>query len=680
MNLLSRAASPYLRQHQNNPVDWVEWNDEAFARAKAENKLMLVSVGYAACHWCHVMAHESFEDADIAEVMNKHFVCIKVDREERPDVDQIYLEAVQLMTGRGGWPLNCFILPDGKPVYGGTYFRPQQWREILLQLASIWEKEPDSVAKQAQQITEHLQRDVGSGKGSSSAISWSNVYAGFADRFDRKKGGRGSAPKFPMPCEWQFLLRYGKYAKDESCLRQVRLTLDKMAAGGIYDQLAGGFARYSTDAEWKAPHFEKMLYDNAQLLELYAEASVALNEPYYREIALGIAGFLERELAAPGGGYCSALDADSEGEEGLYYVWTRAELEKILGDRFDWFADFCGVDGEGLWEEGRNILLRRHSMSELAEKQGWTPEQAEQNWEGTRSDLLAVREKRERPMLDDKVLTSWNGLLLKGFATSYRYTGEKSLLQKAIQLADFLLRKSLRPDGGLWHRGVGRSVSPVEPLVVSGVEPFAIEGFLEDYAFLAEGLVELYQCTFIERYLESARALVEHALKHFHDDNSPLLYFTADNAPPILVRKKEVMDNVIPSSNAAFARVLLFLSDYYAETKYRDRAEAMAATVRGDLPAYASAYAYWAQMLYMEEIPIATLAIVGPAAAVFNGDLTGVYAPHLRLAGSEGQSELPLLCDKFKPNVTLAFRCEHGVCDLPTEDWKGLLASEISAG
>ncbi len=664
LNALSKSASPYLRQHQNNPVDWVEWGDETFVKAKNENKLVLVSVGYAACHWCHVMAHESFEDEAVAEVMNKHFICIKVDREERPDVDQVYLEAVQLMTGRGGWPLNCFILPDGQPVFGGTYFRPDQWKDLLERLAEVWEKDPAAVSKQAEQITAHLKKDeTRSGEGSRAPVSWPGVYAAFASRFDRKLGGRGSAPKFPMPCEWQFLLRYGVYKQDENALKQVRLTLDKMAAGGIYDHLGGGFARYSTDGEWKVPHFEKMLYDNAQLLELYAEAGLAMNNPAYTETALGIAEFLERELLAPGGGYCSALDADSEGEEGLYYIWTRVELEKILGDRFKWFADFCGVDGEGLWEHGRNILLRHHSLEALAQQQGWTLDEAKHEWEAARRDLLAVREKRERPMLDDKVLTSWNGLLLKGFATAYRYTGEEVLRQRAIRLADFLLGKALRPDGGLWHRGWQGE--------------FAIEGFLEDYAFLTEGLIELYQCTFVERYLHRAHSLIEYALIHFGDANSPLLFFTADNAPQVLVRKKEVMDNVIPSSNAAFARVLLFLGDYHLDSHYRERAEAMLAAIRGELPVYASAYACWAQVCFMEDVPSATFVVVGLGAKDFFNGVVRKYSPHLRLAGSKGDSSLPLLNGKHQQGKTFAFRCESGTCGLPVENWKDLLSADL---
>ena len=665
-NSLSRAASPYLRQHQENPVDWVEWGDEAFARAQTENKLVLVSIGYAACHWCHVMAHESFEDPDLAEIMNRHFVCIKVDREERPDVDQIYLEAVQMITGRGGWPLNCFMLPDGRPVYGGTYFRPEQWRDILLKLQELWIRGGTALADQAEQITAHLRKLEGrKWSGSITPVNWPQAVQAFAARFDRERGGTGSAPKFPMPDEWRFLLRYGFIAKDEPVLRQVRLTLDRMAAGGIHDHLAGGFARYSTDGEWKVPHFEKMLYDNAQLLELYAEAYAALGEPAYKDTALAIARFLESELANPLGGYNSALDADSEGEEGLFYAWTRFQVEAVLGDRFAGFEDFLGVDGEGLWEEGRNVLLRRYSLAELAARQGWSQEEAEKNWEQARSDLHMARSERIRPLLDDKVLTSWNGLLIQAFAAGFRHIGEPDFRRRACAIADFLLEKAVRPDGGLWHRGWNGN--------------FSIPGFLEDYAFLANGLIELYQTAFEERYLIAARALAEFVLKHFQDPESPLFFFTGDDAPPLLVRKKEVMDNVVPSSNAVMAEVLLSLSEYFTEPRYREKAEAMLHAIRSEFPVYAPAYARWAGILFQEDHSSATFAVVGSESGLLPATAGRHYLPHLRLAGSALPSELPLLHGKFLAGKNLAFRCEHGACGLPSADWKTLLSKEMTS-
>ncbi|MCD6024701.1 MAG: thioredoxin [Fibrobacteria bacterium] len=669
-NSLARAASPYLRQHQDNPVDWMEWGDAAFERARLENKLLLVSSGYAACHWCHVMAHESFEDLDTAALMNRHYVCVKVDREERPDVDQVYLDAVQLLTGRGGWPLNCFVLPDGRPVYGGTYFPRPQWRALLENLAALHAAEPHATAEQAGKITARLlQNEVRADvAGASPApVPWRDVLAAFAARFDRVRGGTGGAPKFPMPCEWSFLLRQGLHSKDPVLLRQVRLTLDRMASGGIYDCLAGGFARYSTDAEWKVPHFEKMLYDNAQLLALYAEAFAVFGDPGYREIARGIAAFAESELRAEPGGYCSALDADSEGEEGLFYVWERGELREVLGERFEAVADLLGIhaeddEGESHWEHGRHVLQKPLSLEAWAARRRLAPEEAARLWESARADLTAARAARVRPQLDDKVLTGWNGLMIQGLAAASRYLGEDTLLERARRAADALLEKAVRPGGGLWRRGWRGT--------------FGIDAFLEDYAALARGLIELYQAGFEERYLLAARALADHALEHFHDAASPLLYFTADDAPAVLIRKKELHDNVIPSSNALMAEVLLSLSDYFGEPAYRRRGEAMLAAIRPEFPFYAPAYAHWAQVLLREEIATVTIAVVGSGAPEALRETRAVFAPHLLFAGTTGTSALPLLQDKGVEGKTLAYRCEQGTCGLPSEDWRDLLASE----
>jgi uncharacterized protein YyaL (SSP411 family) len=673
-NALSRAASPYLRQHQDNPVDWMEWGDEAFEKARRENKLVLVSSGYAACHWCHVMAHESFEDEAVAAVMNREYVCVKVDREERPDVDQVYLDAVQLMTGRGGWPLNCFVLPDGRPVYGGTYFPKAQWTALLENLAAMHRDRIGEIETQADKITERLRLfERASSTIRTEPLDWRGIVASFASRFDRHDGGTGRAPKFPMPCEWSFLLRYGVREQDESVLKQVRLTLDRMAAGGIHDTLAGGFARYSVDGEWKVPHFEKMLYDNAQLLQLYAEASVVFGDAAYASVARGIADFVEAELSAPEGGYCSALDADSEGEEGLFYVWTRAELAQVLGDRFPAFAELFGVnvaddDGEAHWEHGRHVLLRRDSLAAWGARHGWTAQEAEAHWESGRRDLLAFRSRRIRPMRDDKVLTGWNGLMIGALASASRLLDDAGLLARARRGADFLLAKAKRPDGGLWRRGWGGS--------------FGIDGFLEDYAGLARGLVELYQATFEERWLLEARALADHALEHFGSAGTPLLYFAADNAPQVLVRKRETQDNVIPSSNAMTAETLFRLADYFADPALHARAEAMCASMRAELPTYAPAYARWAEVMFLEERGAATLAVAGPAAPEFLAATAGRFLPQLRTAGNVASSQIPLLHDKFGEalvaGTSRAYRCEAGACGLPTEDWKPLLEREVA--
>jgi uncharacterized protein YyaL (SSP411 family) len=666
-NALAQAASPYLRQHQHNPVDWMEWGEAAFDKARRENKLLLVSSGYAACHWCHVMAHESFEDEETAALMNRLYVCVKVDREERPDVDQVYLDAVQLLTGRGGWPLNCFVLPDGRPVYGGTYFPRAQWRALLENLSALHVAEPHSLAEQAEKITDRLRRNEfrAAVSGSAAPVPWREALASFASRFDRTRGGTGGAPKFPMPCEWAFLLRYGLREREPAVLDQVRLTLDRMASGGIYDCLAGGFARYSTDSEWKVPHFEKMLYDNAQLLGLYAEAFAVFGDAGYREIALGIAAFCEDELWAPDGGYCSALDADSEGEEGLFYLWERSELGAVLGERFEAVAELLGIhpgddDGISHWEHGRHVLQKPFSLDEVSTRL----------WEGARRDLLEARSHRIRPQLDDKVLTGWNGLMIHGLATAARHLGNPVLLARARRTADLLLEKARRSDGGLWRRGWHGD--------------FGIDGFLEDYAALARGLIALYQAGLDERDAHAARALVDHVLAHFGDSDSPLLFFTADDAPSVLIRKKELHDNVIPSSNALMAEVLLSLSDLFGEPAYRRRGEAMLAAMRSEFPAYAPAYAHWAQGFLREESVPVTLAITGPVAREALGEAGRLFIPHLILAGTaEASSSLPLLQGREASvqggaATTLAHRCEQGACGLPTPDWREAVAREAA--
>src|SRR5690606_30825512 len=400
-NRLARESSPYLLQHAHNPVDWYPWGEEALARAARENKLLLVSIGYSACHWCHVMERESFENAEIAAIMNERFVCIKVDREERPDIDQVYMNAVQLISGQGGWPLNCFALPDGRPVYGGTYFRPGQWKEVLVNLSDLYVRDPEKALRYADQLTEGVRRsewmEAPPPAAPVSMADLEAVYLPWTRQFDRVEGGMDRAPKFPLPNNYQFLLRFWEAGGGETALAQVRLTLDKMAFGGIYDHLGGGFARYSTDSLWKAPHFEKMLYDNGQLLELYAEAHRATGDPLYARVARETAAFVARELTSPEGAFYSALDADSEGVEGKYYVWTKEELESLLGERFPVFRDAYNVNSVGYWEEGNYILLRKATDAELAKALGMDEEPYRAGLEADRARLLAVREKRVRP-------------------------------------------------------------------------------------------------------------------------------------------------------------------------------------------------------------------------------------------------------------------------------------------
>ncbi|MBA2407111.1 MAG: thioredoxin domain-containing protein, partial [Chitinophagales bacterium] len=434
-NHLIHESSPYLLQHAHNPVNWYAWNDETLKKARDENKLLLVSIGYSACHWCHVMEHESFEDEKTAQIMNEHFICIKIDREERPDIDQVYMTAVQLMTGRGGWPLNCIALPDGRPVYGGTYFPKEQWNDVLLNLANLYETDPEKAEEYADKLTTGIQQaeivKSNTEKPEFSLSLLNETVAAWKGHFDTKEGGSDYAPKFPLPNNYRFLLRYAHEVKDEAVMKQVELSLRKMAFGGIYDQIGGGFARYSTDSLWKVPHFEKMLYDNAQLVSLYSEAYQATKEPLYKQVVYETLEWVKREMTNEEGAFYSALDADSESEEGKFYVWTKAELQQILGSDFNLFSDYYNVNRTGYWEHDNYILLRDKTDEEFAKENKMDFSALQKKIEELKVKMLDVREKRVRPGLDDKTLTSWNAMMMRGYADAYMVFGEKEFLDAA---------------------------------------------------------------------------------------------------------------------------------------------------------------------------------------------------------------------------------------------------------
>ncbi len=656
-NRLIHETSPYLLQHAHNPVDWHAWGPEALERAARENKMLLISIGYSACHWCHVMERESFEDEAIAELMNKLFVCIKVDREERPDVDQVYMNAVQLVSGHGGWPLNCFALPDGRPVYGGTYYRPEQWRDVLRSLADMHANDPAKVEKYAEQLTRGVRQSEWSGPaGIPAAMDMAaikDLVEPWADRFDRLEGGANRAPKFPLPNNWQFLLRYSRAASDPAILTQVKLTLDKMAFGGIYDHLGGGFARYSTDSLWKVPHFEKMLYDNGQLLELYAEAYQATGDPLYARVVRETAAFVARELTAPEGAFYSALDADSEGVEGKYYVWSKEEIEALLGEGFPLFRDAYNINSTGYWEEGNYIPLRKQRDAELAAAAGLPEDDLRSRLDACLIKLLLVREKRVRPGLDDKTLTAWNALMSKGLLAAYRALGDATYLAAAEKNLEFILTHGRRPDGGL-HRTykAGR---------------WTINAFLEDYAGMAEALIDLYQATFAEKWLTAAGELAEYAIAHFRDGDSGLFFFTSDLDAPLVARKLELMDNVTPASNSALAKALFALGELLGESRFSEMAAAMLGQIAGDMPAYASGYSNWAMLGLSLAAPFHEIVIAGPDAEPVRKQLATRWLPDAVFAGASGPSRLPLLAGRFDPLRTRIYVCRDRVCDLPVD-------------
>lgn len=656
-NALIHETSPYLLQHAHNPVNWMPWNADTLARAEAENKLMLVSVGYSACHWCHVMEHESFEDEKVAKLMNEHFICIKVDREERPDIDQVYMTAVQLMTGHGGWPLNCFALPDGRPLYGGTYFPKERWINVLINLAELWKNEREKCFQYAEELTagvrrvERLLPEDGEKEITAERLGLSVEQ--WLLRVDNGEGGPNRAPKFPLPNNYLFLLRYAHHTGREDVLRHTLLTLDKIADGGIYDQIGGGFARYSTDMLWKVPHFEKMLYDNAQLVSLYSEAYRMTGNTRYREVAEETLAFVRRELTHESGAFFSALDADSEGEEGKFYVWREEELKQLLGRDFDWYADLYNINSIGHWEHGNYILLRRERMEAVAARHAMTVHELHAKRKTVNAMLLDVRNRRVRPGLDDKSLTSWNAMMLRGCVDAYMATGDEEYLLTALRNARFLRSTQLRADGGLWHSWKnGRST---------------VNGFLEDYAFVIDAFTALYQVTFDEDWLQLAKQLTEYTIAHFSDEENNLFWFTSNEDPALIARKQEISDNVIPASNSVMARNLFYLGHYFGHSAWTNRAADMLRMMQREIIGYGAGHSNWMLLQLHFCFPFRELAVAGFTATEMLDALRTQYLPNVLTAGSLVPSALPLLEGRVKPPQKKAYVCENNACLQPVE-------------
>jgi uncharacterized protein YyaL (SSP411 family) len=653
-NSLIRASSPYLLQHAYNPVKWYEWGEEALQKAKKENKLILVSIGYSACHWCHVMERECFEDDEVAEVMNNDFICIKVDREERPDIDQIYMLAIQLMTGSGGWPLNCICLPDQRPVYGGTYFKKHDWINILLNVAGMWANEPEKALQYADRLTDGIRNaekiipNVQIGEYHKKHLT--EIIGPWKRHFDIAEGGYNRAPKFPLPNNWQFMLRYSHLMKDDATHVSALMTLEKMAMGGIYDQVGGGFARYSVDGHWHVPHFEKMLYDNGQLISLYAEAYQYSHSLVFKEIVAETIVWLEREMTSPEGLFYSALDADSEGVEGKFYVWSREEFDVVLGDDAYLLRDYFQVTEEGNWEEEEtNILLRKFNEEEYAEVKGLQMLELQQKIRQAKTKLLAERSKRIRPGLDDKCLTAWNAMTIKGLAESAEIFNDPHYYVLAKKAADFILANLQTADGGLFRNFKSGKAS--------------ISGFLDDYAFFIEALIALYQSDFDENWLQEAKRLADYVLLNFEDSESPMLFYTASSGEGLIARKHEIMDNVIPSSNSAMAQNLQKLGLLFDEQSYTDKAAAMLAAVHPQIKTYGSAYSNWAIQLLNEIAGTNEIAITGTDIREIKTELNKHYIPNKVVLGGTN-SQLPLLKDK-RSIETKIYICRNKACQLP---------------
>lgn len=657
-NLLINESSPYLLQHAHNPVQWYPWGEEALKKAKAENKLLIISVGYSTCHWCHVMEHESFEDKEVAAVMNQRFINIKVDREERPDIDQIYMNAVQLMTGKGGWPLNCIVLPDGRPIWGGTYFKKDKWIEQINTIADYYEAQSHKVLDYAEQLTQGIKQselvEMNTEVPLFTKTQLDEAYKIWSNRFDMAEGGPAEAPKFPLPNNYQFLLRYAHLSANNKALEHVKLTLDKIAFGGIYDHLGGGITRYSTDKLWKVPHFEKMLYDNAQIVSLYCEAYQKFKEPVYKDLVYGTLDFVSRELCSTEGAFYSALDADTEGEEGKFYVWKKDELKTILNEEFDLFADYYNINQKGYWENENYILLRDKTDNELAKKYNLSDGELQKRISKGQNLLLQHRNKRVKPGLDDKCLSSWNGLMLKGYVDAYLTFGEQYFLQTAIQNANFILGKQMRKDGGLNHSYKdGRS---------------SINAYLEDYAFVIEAFLKLYEASFDEKWLREAAALTSYSIEHFYDYETGMFYFTSNEDPALIARKMEINDNVIPASNSTMAMNLFLLSHHYNRDDYRDMSVQMLNNIRQEINNYPAGYSNWLNLLLLNTYPFFELVVSGDDALQKNISLHSKYIPNKLVAGTTKESKLPLLNNRYSKGQTRIFVCENKMCKMPTED------------
>jgi uncharacterized protein YyaL (SSP411 family) len=658
-NRLAQETSPYLLQHAHNLVDWYPWGPEALARAQTEQKPIIVSIGYAACHWCHVMERESFENEQVARVMNEHFVCIKVDREERPDVDQIYMGAVQAMGLQGGWPLNVMLTPEAKPFYGGTYFSPGNWVQVLESIAQAYAGEHrtelnNSAERFAQAIQASELEKIGAitdvGNTSVKEEEFKLLVYNLGLRFDRERGGTNRAPKFPMPSIWRFLLRAYHISGSQQLLRQVNLTLREMAWGGIYDQVGGGFARYSVDAEWLVPHFEKMLYDNAQLLSLYSEAYQVTPDPLYREVVFQTVAWVRRELTNPEGGFYSSLDADSEGEEGKFYIWTREELQQILGDEEPLAAAYYNCTGVGNWEHGRNILHRRQTDADFAQEHALEPHVLAKLVHGWQQQLLAARTKRVRPGLDDKMLTSWNALMLSGLVAAYRAFGEVNFLELALRNAEFL-QNNLRQGPRLyrtWKNGQA-----------------TINAFLEDYALVIEAYISLYEATFDESWLREAETMAAYVLHNFFDAAEQQFFYTDASAEPLIARKKELFDNVIPSSNSVMAHNLLRLGRHLENTQYQELATAMLGQVQALVAKEPQHLTNWASLYAALLRPGAEIVLVGPEAETFRRKLSQHFLPNEVLAGALETSSLPLIQGRGEVAKTTVYVCRNQTCQLP---------------
>ena len=666
-NNLINETSPYLLQHAYNPVDWNPWNKQYLEKAKKENKLVIISIGYSSCHWCHVMEKESFEDSLVASIMNEKYISIKVDREERPDVDQVYMNAVQLMTGSGGWPLNVVTLPDGRPIWGGTYFSKDQWINALTQISDLYNKEPERFINYADTLEKGIKSlDIITTNDNQelSSIDIDKHIGSLVNKIDKKNGGFSGAPKFMMPNNIHFLLRSAYQNNDKETLKLVNLTLEKMAYGGVYDQIGGGFSRYSTDEKWHIPHFEKMLYDNAQLISLYSDAYLITNNELYKNVVYETINFVLKELTNSNGGFYSSIDADSKSldgkeNEGAYYVWKEDELKKLLKDEFIVFSDYYNINKYGYWEDDNYVLIKNKSDAAFAKAHNLSKEEVSKKIDAWRKILIKARDKRSRPNIDDKILTSWNGLMIDAFIDAYRAFKDKDFLDVASSSAEFILKNMKKSDGGLYHSHKdGKS---------------KINGYLEDYATTIQAFLNLYENTLDEKWLNTSNDLIKYTYKNFFNAETNMFYFTSTLDDKLISRTVEFRDNVIPSSNSIMANNLFKLSHYFDNNIYLSSSQQMVNNIKDQIALYPSGFSNWMNLILNINKNFYEIAVVGNTAIEKIKELNENYLPNKIIIGSLESNPLPLLKNRFVEGETYIYVCVNKACKMPVKTVKEAL-------
>ncbi|MFK7948619.1 MAG: thioredoxin domain-containing protein [Saprospiraceae bacterium] len=660
-NMLYGESSPYLQQYALNPVNWYPWGEEALEKAQREDKMILLSVGYTACHWCHVMEKESYMDSTIARIINENFIAIKVDKEERPDIDDVYLSACQISAGKNcGWPLNAFALPTGEPFWAGTYFKKEQWERILNYMVDERKKNPAKVEAWAFDIVKGIeiideQIPVIEKQSAFTEKHINKITNSFVNDIDLQNGGRDVDVKFPLPNNYQYLLKVYGLTEDKKTLEAIEVTLDNMAYGGIYDHVGGGFSRYSTDANWKVPRFEKMLYDNAQLVSLYSEAYRLTKNPLYKDVVYETLSFIEKEMTADNGGFYSSYDADSDEEIGEYYTWTEQEINTAIGDEdaATLFKDFYNISREGNWKNRKNILYVKRSSEFTASKYGLRIDDFKLRMRLAKDNLLKARNQKTKPKLDDKILTSWNALMIKGYVDAYRTFGEQKFLDAAVANAEFLRKQAIQKDNRMTRNSKDNKA--------------IVNAFLDDYALTAEAFIALYQITFDEQWLFKARDLTEYAIEHFYDFETKTFFYTSDIDPPLVTRKREIVDNVIPSSNSTMAKVMHYLGIYLFNDEYEMMSKEM---VNNMLPTMISSkepsfYSNWSIVLTDFVYEPFEVAIVGDNFDLVRRDLDKNYIPNMLLLGGSSEGSLDLLDGKLVKGETTIYVCKNKVCKFP---------------